>query len=121
MEKENCEFKCWKCGGNKLAYQKYIKSLTPVSLQENGQIEYGLSVYDEDDFLTASNGFVCVECRLMLEHCGVSLETEQAVLDYLTMDPYVGQRQQAEYDEQLEVQIEAQDEQNTERECHHMG
>ena len=77
------EFECCECKSNQLAYQKYVKCLTPVSLQENGHIEYGPSSYDEDDYLAVSNGFLCADCGHMVEHCGCHFEAEKDLLDYL--------------------------------------
>ena len=109
MERENHEFECCKCESNELAYQKYVKCITPVSVQENSHIEYGLSIYDEDDYLAVSNGFCCADCGHLIEHCGIRMETEKALLDYLTMYPNLRDRQQSNYDEQLEAQIVAQE------------
>lgn len=116
MNFENLVFKCSKCGSNKLAHQKYVKCITPAKLQENGHIEYGLSIYDEDDYLAVSAGFCCADCAHMIEYCGCHFETEKDLLDYLTTDPDLREHEQQEYEEQLEVQIEAQDEQEGEQE-----
>ena len=89
MSYKDLQFTCPKCGADKLSYQKYVKCVTPVSLQENGHIEYGQSIIDEDDCLAALNGFACRKCGVMIEHCGVRLQTEKELLDYLRMEPYV--------------------------------
>ena len=108
-ENNSIEFTCRECGGNKLVYQKYAKCLTPVSLHENGQIEYDLSSFNEDECLAVSTGFCCADCGHLIEHCGIRMETEKALLDYLTMYPNLRDRQQSNYDEQLEAQIVAQE------------
>ena len=117
MEVKNSnEFKCWKCGSNKLAYQKYVRCITPLSLRENGQIEYRQSKFDEEDYLAVLNGFCCAECGLLIEHCGFRIETEQELFDYLSMNPKIREQEQKEYEENLIAQI-AQDEQIIEQEC----
>lgn len=111
---ENVRFTCQKCGADKLSYQKYAKCKTPVLLQENGHIEYGQSVIDEDDYLATLNGFSCSACETLIEHCGVRVETEKELLDYLSMEPFDRQHQQQEYDEILGAQISAQEQKEKE-------
>ena len=101
------EFVCSNCGSNKLGYKKYVKCITPVSLQENGQFEYSQSNIDEDDYIWADNGFICLDCESFVEHCGCRFETEKEFCDYLTMDPELREKQQNDYDEQLNAQAEA--------------
>jgi len=116
IEKEVVKFKCRECGGEELGYQKYVKCITPVSLQENNNIEYGQSKFDEDDYLISQNGFICMDCESDVEHCGYIIQLEKELLDYLTMDPVLRDKEQAEYDEQLIAQIDAQEEQKIEQE-----
>ena len=110
MSKEKVEFKCKKCGSNKLGYQKYAKCITPVS-QENGNIKYSLSEINENDYLCVSNGFICMTCKSLVEYCGLRFETEKDLLDYFKMDPGLREQQQKEYEEQLSAMIDAQAEQ----------
>ena len=120
-DKNSIDFECLKCGGNKLVYQKYAKCLTPVSIPDNEHVKYGLSSFNEDDYLTVSTGFCCAGCNILIEHRGIRMETEKDLLDYLTMEPYLREHQKQEYDERLEAQIVAQDEQDAEQECYDMG
>ena len=108
---QSLEFECRECGSNKLAYQKYVKGVAPVTIKDNGHTEYGLSSIDEDDCLAVSNGFCCGNCGCLIEHCGFRFETEQELLDYLTMAPELRNQQQREYEEQLVAVANAQDEQ----------
>ncbi len=90
------QFTCRECGAHELGYQKYAKCIAPVSLQENGNVEYGSSVVDEDDYLCGDEGFICLNCETPLEHLGYRRETEKQLIDYLTMAPQVhGEEQQA--------------------------
>ncbi|MFH1615756.1 MAG: hypothetical protein ABIG61_11835, partial [Planctomycetota bacterium] len=86
------KFQCSECGSKNLGYKKFVKCITPVSLQENGQLEYKLSEIDEDDYLATSNGFVCMDCGSFIEHRGCKMETEQELLSYLTMNPKVREK-----------------------------
>ncbi len=114
-EKKKLQFECRECGAHELSYQKYVKCITPVSLQENGHVEYNQSIFDEDDYLATLNGFVCRSCGSLVEHCGVRMETEKQLVDYLTMDPQVREQQQSEYDELLDAQICAQEQKGKEQ------
>ncbi len=106
------KFECRSCGSPELGYQKYVKFMTPVTLQENGNVEYGISQYDEDDYLAILNGFICTSCGSLVKHCGVRMETERQLVDYLTMDPQVRQQQQSEYDELVDAQSYEQEQAN---------
>ncbi len=103
-EKKELQFECRECGAHELGYQKYAKCIAPVSLQENGHMEYGISQYDEDDYMAILNGFACRSCGSLVEHCGFRMETEKELSDYLSMDPDVRQQQQSEYDECVDAQ-----------------
>ena len=113
---ENLEFTCRECGAQELSYLKYVKCTTPVSLQDNGHVEYNQSIIDEDDYLATLNGFACRPCGSLVKHCGFRMETEKQLIDYLTMDPSDRQQQQQEYDELLDAQICAQEQKDKEQE-----
>ncbi len=103
-EKKDLQFTCRECGTHELGYQKYAKCIAPVSLQENGHTEYGQSIFDEDNYLTILNGFICKVCGTLIEHCGFRIQTEKELIDYLSMDPDVRQQQQQEYEELMSDQ-----------------
>lgn len=107
--KKSLKFTCSECGSDQLAYQKYVKCSTPVVLHENGNIEYGQSKFDEDDYLCADNHFICMDCGASVEHCGWRFETEKQLIDYLTMDPDVRNKEETEYSEHIDAQINAQE------------
>ena len=75
--KSKVKFECRECGSHGLGYQKYVKCLTPVAMTDNGQMEYGQSVFDEDDYLCADSGYICLNCETFVEHCGYRFETEK--------------------------------------------
>jgi len=62
------------------------------------------------------NGFVCGSCGSLVEHCGIRMETEKQLIDYLTMDPDLREKEQAEYDELLDAQVSAQEQKEKEQE-----
>ena len=95
---QKLKFNCSKCGSNKLAYQKYVKCTSPVSIKKNNHIEYGLSTFDEDDYLNYSH-YICLECGEIIRYCGFRLETEKSLLNYLQLDPKVREQQQTEFEE----------------------
>ena len=95
--KSKIKFECRECGSHELGYQKYVKCLTPVSINDNGQMEYGLSEIDEDDYLCADNCFICMNCKGTIEHGGYRFEIEKDLLNYLTMDPDVRENEQQDY------------------------
>jgi F0F1-type ATP synthase epsilon subunit len=103
------KFECRQCGGNELGYQKYAKCMTPVSLLENGHVEYNQSIIDEDDYLAILNGFACRSCGSLIEHCGLRIQTEKELIDYLSMDHDVRQQQQSEYEEHMSAQSDEQE------------
>ena len=117
MTEENIlGFKCDECGSTELRYQKYVKCIAPVTLGKNGHIEYGLSEISEDDYLCVNNGFVCMNCKGVIRHCGVNIETEEELIDYLFMDTILREKQQKEYEDNLNAQIEAQEMKENEQE-----
>ncbi len=103
------EFKCEECGSIKLGYKKYVKCTMPVEIA-NGQITYGLSTVDEDNYLATCNGFCCMDCQSLIEYCGCNLETEEELRGYYNLDPKLKQQQQDEYDDIIKAKIEAQEE-----------
>jgi hypothetical protein len=80
-------FLCQHCGSTGLGYQKYVKCIIPISL-ENRDIEYGLSIVDEDNYLAVSCGFSCMSCGRLVEHCGRTFETERDLIAYLSAPEY---------------------------------
>jgi hypothetical protein len=117
---EKVKFECNECGGHELAYQKYVKCITPVEIKDDGTLFYKTSEIDEDDYLGGvSNGFCCKDCGQMLEYCGCYFDVEKDLLDYFEIDPEVRQQQQKDYEEQLAAVIDAQveQEQNNEVFC----
>ena len=95
---KSISFECYYCGSTELEYQEYVKCTTPVSIQD-GQVKYGEPLFDQDDNLATFRGYACKSCGKILEHCGVSMETEKQLIDYLEMPEEIRQQQQQEYDE----------------------
>ena len=86
-EKKKIEFKCWACGSNKLAYQKYAKCLTPVRATDDGDFLYFDILVEEDECLAVLNGFCCQDCGSFLEYSGCRVETEKQLQCYLENAP----------------------------------
>lgn len=106
---DNLQFTCRKCGSHELGYHKYVKCITPVSIQETGQMEYGPSNCDEDDYICADNCFICQNCKAFVSHCGWKMETEKELIDYLNMDPKVREKEEKEHGEHISAVISAQE------------
>ena len=104
--KKMVQFECRECSSSQLGYQKYVKCLTPVSINDDGQMEYGLSEVDEDDYLYADNCFICMNCKGRVDHCGYKFEIEADLLNYLSMDPDVLKKEQREHEENLDAMMD---------------
>ena len=115
VKNEKLQFECSECGSKELGYQKYVKCITPVSLNQNGHIEYGLPLLDEDDYLCADNTFICMNCKGFVEQCGCRMETEKELITYLTMDPKVRKQQKREYEELISAQMYDQEQRENEQ------
>jgi hypothetical protein len=116
VQQNELQFTCQKCGDHELSYQKYAKCLTPVTVKNNNNLEYSQSMIDEDDYLAIQNGFACRSCGSLIEHCGVRMETEKQLIDYLTMEPFGRQRQQQEYEELMIAESDEQEQKEKEQE-----
>ena len=114
MDYKDLKFECRKCGSHELGHQKYVKCVMPVSVKEDGLMEYGPSEIDEDDYLAPLSGFACKSCGRLIEHSGVRLETEKQLIDYLAMEPFSRQRQQQQHQELIDAQIYAQEQKEKE-------
>jgi len=112
---KNVEFTCRECGAHELGYQKYAKCTNPVFLQENGNMEYGISQYDEDDYLCADDCFICLNCKSFVEYCGFRIETEKQLLDYLAMAPQIREKEEMEHKALMSDQIYAQEQKEKEQ------
>ena len=105
----NLQFTCVKCGSHELGYQKYVKCIAPVKLQQNGHVEYGLSEFDEDDYICADDYFMCLNCGKAVEHCGWEMKTEKELIDYLNIDPNIRKKEEKEHEEYIAAVISDQE------------
>lgn len=76
------KFTCTKCGSNKLAFQEYVKSITPAEFMSCGKLYYTPAAIDEDDFIPEPRGFCCRDCGHKLTRCGHQVKTEKELWDY---------------------------------------
>ena len=105
LEKE-VKFECRVCGSHELGYQKYVKCVTPVTINDDGQMEYGLPEIDKDDYLCTENCFICMKCKTPVEHCECRFTTEADLLDYLSMGPAVRDKEHQTYIENLNAMLD---------------
>ena len=108
-------FICKECGSTKLAYQKYVKSVVPVDLKEDGNLYYSHSSFNEDDYLGVSYGYCCSDCGHLIEHCGCHVDNENALLIYLTMDAQIQQQQELDYEAYIDSQTVAEEQREKEQ------
>lgn len=109
------KFKCENCGSTELIYQKYVRCITPVQIQDDGTLYYGLPEPDESDEIGAAYGFCCGYCGEMVEHCGFIMQTEHDLISYLKLSEEERQTQQSEYDQFEELKAQSMEE---EQEAH---
>ena len=112
------KFECSECGSNELGYQKYVMCITPVIIKDGGQFEYGQSEFDEDDYIWAENGFICMNCKGLVEYCGCNVETEKDLIDYLTTDSKLLEQQEKDYESYVDAQVSTQEQRKKEQECY---
>lgn len=74
----------------------------PLELREDGTFEYFPMQIDEDHCVVLAQRFCCGECGEMIEHCGVSPDTEQQLIPYLNMDPATRMMEQKQYDKEYD-------------------
>lgn len=98
------EFACIECDSRRLAYQKYVKHVTPVFQDENGNCEYLPPRIDEDDFAGTGYGFVCWDCGHPLEHAGCWIQTEEELRDYLNMDMWLRIHEENLYEDRIALE-----------------
>lgn len=115
-EKSSMKFECKKCGSNRLGYQKGVLCISPVVIQSDNHVKYGQFKMGEDDYLISQNGFICMDCNIFVSHCSGRMATEKQLLDYLSMDHVVRDKEWAEYEYYLKTQIEAQEELDSDHE-----
>ena len=108
-ENNYLKFTCRQCGGHKLAYHEYVKSITPAEFMGSSKIYYAPAMIDENDFIPELSGFCCRDCGHMLKYCGRTLNTEIGLITYLLLDPEVGTTAQGEYDKGSTDRMDAQD------------
>jgi len=93
------QFTCQHCKSKKLAYRTYAKSTWPIQILEDGTLYHQEPVIDMDDFLPAEFGFCCGDCGQLIVFCGQNLETEQDLINYLSLSVDHRNQLQSEYDE----------------------
>lgn len=109
-EKSSMKFECKKCGSNRLGYQKGVLCVSPVAIQSDNHVKYGQFKMGEDEDICFENSFLCMDCNSLVSHCSGRMETEKQLLDYLSMDHDVRDKERAEYEEFLRTHEGAGDE-----------
>lgn len=81
-------FKCKRCGGKKLVYQKFVRCVSEVEIDESsGNIHYEQSLVDEEDYLPVEYGYICIACGEPILYLGNWIRYECDLRNYLTVDP----------------------------------
>ena len=102
------KFKCVRCGSQEAAYQKYVKCVNHVNL-ENQSIVYEEGQFNEDDHLPVEYGYVCRDCGLQLRHAGRWIQTEQDLIRYLAIDLAILMEEERLYEAYAAAMAEQQD------------
>jgi hypothetical protein len=81
---ESLEFKCHKCGSNKLARTKRVNCITPVEIISNGNLKYDPTVIIiTGDFSSNNEMFCCKDCGKILYYYNGLVKTEKRLWEYL--------------------------------------
>ena len=90
-EKKRAEFKCWKCGSNKLAYRKYLEYVAPVEIKSNGLVYYEPRMVDTSEYTNTYSYFCCRDCGAKLVHNNRHVRTTEQLQTYLknTLDRHI--------------------------------
>lgn len=107
-------YQCESCGGQRLSYQKYLKSLMPVQINENSHISYERLIIDHNNELPVEQGYVCQDCGFKLYHAGDWISTESQLKWFLTEDPYILAELEQRFEVYLQEQAEIMEEQEQE-------
>ena len=102
------KFKCKKCGCEEVAYQKYVKCVSHIKL-ENESLVYEEGQVSEDDHLPVEYGYICRECGLPVRHAGRWLQSEDELMTYLTRDPQILAEEERLYEAYAAAMAEEQD------------
>ena len=103
-------FNCQRCGSHRLSYQRYIKSIMPVDIDEEGNISYCQPTVDYDDEMPVECGYICRNCGHQIYHAGNWIETESQLKWFLSTNPETLSEQQIEFEEYLEEEERLQEE-----------
>jgi hypothetical protein len=91
------KFKCQKCGSERLAYQSYVNCITPVSINEDQTLHYSPFIINEDDYTKAIGRFCCADCKTEICYRRYEIETEKALLGYLSLsEEHIKQQEEFE-------------------------
>lgn len=77
-------FECRECNSGELAYQKYVKCITPVVVHHDGTLEYLQSEFDEDDYIPDGYGYSCGNGHMITSY-GHELQCEGDIIGHLQM------------------------------------
>ena len=102
------KFQCKKCSCSSLAYQKFVKCVSQVNVQ-NGSLIYEEGRISEDDYLPVECGYICRDCGLPLRHAGRWLQSEDELMTYLTRDPQILAEEERLYEAYAAAMAEEQD------------
>jgi len=107
-------FKCEKCGSQRLAYQNYFKCVIAVEILEDGTIYYARSTINEDSTLGVEGHFCCADCGHPIYHCADPIRTESELQYYLSLSEVEQRRQNDAYLAKITEELDYEDEQRRE-------
>ena len=81
------KFQCPYCGSNELYCQKYVDCREDVIIHDNGHIEYGPPIIDEDNICGVGAHFRCKQCNRRLFYTGMDVSNEEELRTYLSYSP----------------------------------
>ena len=90
-KRKSLEFQCYKCGGNKLAYRKYVEYIAPVEIRSNGGVYYEPLMVDTSEYSNTYSIFCCRDCGAKLVYNNRHVRTPKQLQTYLenTLDRYI--------------------------------
>ena len=110
MCKKFYPFSCQQCDSKKMYYKKFVKSMTPIILREDGTLEYLVPEHDEDDYVPVDVGLCCENGHMATMYYGYDFTTDKDIVHYLNLTPEERQKERDAYEEHQFDNYEADDE-----------
>jgi len=92
-------FVCFKCGSEKLMYEKWVKCQEKVIIHHDGHIEYVEQKIDDNNVLRVECRYVCSSCGEPPMLYGDYITTEDDLKEYLEMSLEERAEMQADFEQ----------------------